>query len=78
MKRDVYHRGLPGKKYGIWNNAKRCWQFGISEDTPMLAVARLYKILGNAAKQKIFEPRELPGNIGNMLTADLEEVIDGA
>ena len=60
MKRDTYYRGVPGKKYGIWNCAKRCWQFGISEDTPMLAVARLHQKIGDGARKWRFEPRMLP------------------
>lgn len=31
MKRDVYYRGKPGAKYGIWNTGRKCWQFGICE-----------------------------------------------
>ena len=60
MKRDVYQRGAPGKKYGIWNTVTKCFQFGISEDTPMLAVARLYQKIGDDAKKWRFEARELP------------------
>ena len=39
MKRSVYYRGVPGKKYGIWNGMAKCFQFNICEDTPMLAEA---------------------------------------
>lgn len=60
MKRGVYYRGVQGKKYGIWNSMRKCFQFGICEDTPMLAVARLYQKLGDDAKKYRFEPRELP------------------
>ena len=60
MKRDTYYRGIPGKKYGIWNCTKKCWQFGISEDTPMLAVARLHQKIGDDARKWRFEPRMLP------------------
>ena len=41
MKRGEYYRGRNGRKYGIWNTAKKCFQFGIAEDTPMLAEASL-------------------------------------
>lgn len=37
MKRETFYHGLPGVKWGIWNCMKHCFQFGISEDTPMLA-----------------------------------------
>lgn len=60
MKRSTYYRGVPGKKYGIWNAVAKCFQFGICEDTPMLAEARLYQKLGDDAKKWRFEPRMLP------------------
>lgn len=59
MKRSTYYRGVPGKKYGIWNSVAKRFQFGICEDTPMLAVARLYQKLGDDAKKWRFEPRML-------------------
>ena len=64
MKRGVYYRGVQGKKYGIWNGVRKCFQFNICEDTPMLAVARLYQKLGDDAKKYRFEPRELPKSNG--------------
>lgn len=60
MKRDTYYRGLPGIKWGIWNTVQHCFQFGISEDTPMLAQARLYQKIGDDARKYRFEPRQLP------------------
>ena len=36
MKRETYQRGLPGVKWGIWNCQRKCFQFDICEDTPML------------------------------------------
>lgn len=62
MKREVYYRGKPGKKYGIWNDVKKEFQFGICEDTPMLAEARLYQKLGDDARKWRFQPRMLPDN----------------
>lgn len=62
MKRIVYYRGKPGKKYGIWNDVKKEFQFGICEDTPMLAEARLYQKLGDDARKWRFQPRMLPDN----------------
>lgn len=64
MKREIYHRGLPGVKWGIWNCMKHCFQFGISEDTPMLAQARLYQKIGDDARKYRFEPRQLPKSGG--------------
>lgn len=60
MKRDTYYRGVPGQKYGIWNAWRKCWQFGISEDTPMLAEARLFQKIGDDARKYRFEARSLP------------------
>lgn len=60
MDRRVYYRGATGKKYGIWNSVKKCFQFNICEDTPMLAEARLYQRLGDDARKWRFSPRELP------------------
>lgn len=60
MKRSTYYRGVPGKKYGIWNSVAKKFQFGICEETPMLAEARLYQKLGDNAKKWRFEPRMLP------------------
>ena len=60
MNKSVYYRGQPGIKYGMYNTSSKCFQFGISEDTPMLAVARLYQKIGEDAKKWRFEPRPLP------------------
>ena len=62
MKRETYYRGTPGKKYGVWNVAAKCFQFGIREDTPMLAMARLHQKIGDDARKWRFEPRELPAD----------------
>lgn len=60
MKRDIYYHGEPDAKYGIWDTANNDWRFNISEDTPMLAMARLYQHIGYAAKRSCFEARRLP------------------
>lgn len=60
MKRDTYYRGQPGIKWGIWNDVKKCFQFGICEDTPMLAEARLFQKIGDGAMKWRFKPRQLP------------------
>jgi len=64
MKRETYYRGVAGQKYGIWNTMRKCWQFGISEDTPMLAVARLFQKIGDDARKWRFEARPLPKEKG--------------
>lgn len=58
--RHEYYRGKPGRKYGIYNTAKKCFQFDIREDTPMLAEARLFQLIGDDARKWRFEPRALP------------------
>ena len=60
MRRETYQCGVPGAKWGIWNCSRKEFQFDISEDTPMLAVARLYQKIGDDAKKWRFEPRQLP------------------
>ena len=51
MKRETYQHGISGIKWGIWNCQKKCFQFDIREDTPMLAVARLYQKIGDDARK---------------------------
>lgn len=60
MNKEIYRRGIPGNKYGIWNTVKGGWDFDICEDTPMLANARLNQKIGDKAKDKRYEPRILP------------------
>lgn len=60
MRQETYQRGISGEKYGIWNCQSKEFQFGISEDTPMLAVARLHQKIGNDARKWRFEPHPLP------------------
>ena len=59
MKSETYYRGIPGVKWGIWNRGERQYQFGISEDTPMLAEARLFQLIGDDARKWKFEVRKL-------------------
>lgn len=58
--RAVYHHGKKGVKYGIWNNMAKKFQFGICEDTPMLAEARLYQKIGDDARQWRFQAKPIP------------------
>lgn len=60
MNKEIYQRGLPGKKWGIWNQVKKEFQFGIAEDTPMLARARLFQRIGDDARKYRFELRQIP------------------
>ena len=63
MKREIYYHGQNGVKYGIWNGMKKCFQFNICEDTPMLARARLYQKIGDDANKYRFEERPLPKHV---------------
>lgn len=59
MKSDEFYRGKPGAKYGVWNSVKKEFQFGIAEDTPMLAQARLFQKIGHDARKWRFEVRRI-------------------
>lgn len=59
MKSAEYYHGKPGAKYGIWNSVKKQFQFGIAEDTPMLAEARLFQKIGQDARKWRFEVRRI-------------------
>ena len=63
MNRDVYQMGAKGAKWGIWNRRKKEWQFRICEDTPMLAEARLYQMIGDKAWRWRYKARRLPTNL---------------
>lgn len=60
MNRIEYMRGKPNTKYGIYNTKAKQFQFNISEDTPMLAQARLHQLIGDDAKKWRFDARALP------------------
>ena len=60
MKRGEYYRGRNGRKYGIWNTVKKCFQFGIAEDTPMLAESRLFYMIGDDALKCRFTAKAIP------------------
>jgi len=59
MKPSTYYQGNGHSKYGIYNKQKKEFQFGICEDTPMLAEARLFQKIGEDAKRWKFEVREV-------------------
>ena len=61
MKSEEYWRGKPGAKYGIWNDVKKEFQFGICEDTPALAEARLKQKIGRDSHKWRFSVRRLTG-----------------
>lgn len=62
MKRQKYIKGEKGKKHGIFNTCTKSFQFGISEDSPMLAEARLFYRIGEDARKYRFVVKELPNN----------------
>ena len=61
--RVVYMRGKPNVKYGVYNSMKKEFQFGICEDSPMLAQARLHYIIGDDAKKWRFQFKPIPKEI---------------
>lgn len=60
MNRHERMHGKPGVKYGIYNTSAKMFQFGICEDTPMLAEARLWQKIGDDARKWRFEAKRLP------------------
>lgn len=68
MNRTTYYRGSPPDKYGIYNTMCHDFQFGICEDTPMLAEARLFQKIGDDARKWRFEVRKLPREKLNQYT----------
>lgn len=59
----VYMHGKKGVKYGVYNTTKKEFQFGICEDSPMLASARLHYIIGDDAKKWRFDFRPIPKEV---------------
>lgn len=59
MNRQEKMHGKPGVKYGIYNTSRKEFQFGISEDTPLLAEARLIQKIGDDARKWRFEARRI-------------------
>ncbi len=64
MDRYELMKGRTGRKYGIWNSCAKQFQFGIAEDSPILAKARLCYKIGDGAKKWRFEARILPECFG--------------
>ena len=60
MKHTEWMHGRDGEKYAVWNTVRKKFQFGICEDTPMLADARLFQRIGDNARKYRFEIRRLP------------------
>lgn len=59
MNRHERMYGKEGEKYGIYNTVQKKFQFGICEDTPLLAEARLVQKIGDDARKWRFEARRL-------------------
>ena len=60
MRRTIYQQGVPNTFWGIWDSRECKFVSGICEETPMLAVARLFQRLGDQAKNGLYSPRMLP------------------
>ena len=52
---------MRGKMYGIYNNIKKEFQFGIKEPSKSKAYKKLFEKIGNDARKWRFEVRELKG-----------------
>lgn len=50
------------KHFGVWNNVKKEFQFGIDEPTETKALNKLFKKIGNDARKWRFEIREIPND----------------
>lgn len=59
MKRSTHYMGNGHSKYGIWNTVKKRFVFEISEDTPMLAEARLFQKIGEDARRWRYKVKEV-------------------
>lgn len=64
-----YFRGNQNCHYGIWNNCKKEFQFGICEDSPMLAEARLFYLIGDNARKYRFVAKQIPKNLVETIKA---------
>lgn len=49
-----------GPKYGIWNDVRKEYQFGIAEDSTGLALAHLIQKIGDNARKYRFSARRIP------------------
>ena len=48
--------------YGIWNNRRKQFQFGISEPSKKRAWKKLFNKIGNDARKYRFEVRKSPNS----------------
>ena len=55
--------GKKDTKYGVYDSMKKKFQFGICEDSPMLAQARLHYLIGDDAKKWRFEFKPIPKEV---------------
>lgn len=49
--------------YGIWNNIKKEFQFGIAEPTRKKAESKLFQLIGYDSYKWRFETRKIPKNL---------------
>ena len=71
-----YFIGEYGAKYGIWNSKRQQFQFGIAEDTPMLAEAQLFNKIGNDARQWRFKVRKISEGEIKKMNAKKESALE--
>ena len=61
--RAEFMHGKHNVKYGVYNTLKKEFQFGICEDSPMLAQARLHYFIGDDAKKWRFQFKPIPKEV---------------
>lgn len=78
MKNKVNNQETKWKKYGVWDIQKKDFQFGIAEDSAILAEAKLARIVGEPTKSLKFLIKELPYKIVDQRIKYLAEQIRSA
>ena len=65
MNKKIWMQGIEGSMWGVWDFRSKSFCFDISEETPMLANARLCQRVGSEAKADYFNIRQLPKGKNN-------------
>lgn len=77
MKAKTYYHGDGHSKWGIWNNMRKEFQFGICENTPLLAEKKLWQKIGNDARKWRFEVKQLPRTVRDSNKYEAEVITRG-
>ena len=76
MKYSTYNHGIKGVMWGIWDASCKRFVFGICEDTPRLAEARLYQKIGDDAKKWRYEAKRLPKQKEKHMKEEIERICE--